>query len=200
MFLALFVTTGVTGFSGTAHACSCVRISQEEGFKNSEAVFSGTVLGVTLEKDLSEAVLGGSVSYKEVRVQVDEVWKGVNDAVVSVGTAQYSASCGYDFEVGGTYLIYARSGEYYGTDYSSGICSRTSVLASDRAQSDLEFLGEAETEDSREGDTPTSTSTSDKGGESTQETPQEKQSFVAQVITIIKEAFEKLISTIVEAL
>jgi hypothetical protein len=68
---------------------------------------------------------------------VEKLWKGVLPEEISIVTGRGNGDCGYRFEVGGSYLVYA-----YGSDESSlstNICQRTAKLSV--AQADLKVLG-----------------------------------------------------------
>ena len=74
--------------------------------------------------------------------KLSAVWKGAfreDIAAIRTGTGQdVVAHCGYDFEVGGEYLVYAR---LWGDGHlHTGICSRTNHLAA--ATEDVAQLGE----------------------------------------------------------
>ncbi|MGH7490769.1 MAG: FlgD immunoglobulin-like domain containing protein [bacterium] len=70
------------------------------------------------------------------RLQMERIWKGRPEEADSVYTALNSAACGYDFQLGGTYLIYANRREP-GRLWTH-LCSRTAHVAD--AADDLKFL------------------------------------------------------------
>ncbi|HEX6289822.1 MAG TPA: hypothetical protein VFZ66_11555 [Herpetosiphonaceae bacterium] len=115
-------------------ACSCMMPGppqQELGLAS--AVFTGTVAQQT-------APQGPAVSSADpvnVAFQVDQVWKGQVPRSVIVQTARDSASCGFTFQNGGEYLVYAQTID---GQLSVSLCSRTSLLAD--AQDDLAALGQ----------------------------------------------------------
>lgn len=77
---------------------------------------------------------GGPVA---VTLRVSEVWKGDVGKTLRVTTsADSGAGCGYPFEEGKEYLVYA------GEDASVSLCSETKPLSS--AGADLEALGTGE--------------------------------------------------------
>lgn len=95
-------------------ACSCAEASEAEQFENAATVFSGVV------KDISTDGASRSVDF-----QVDQFWKGGTGESITVTTGWGDADCGFDFEIGETYKVYA-----YGDDQlSTGICSGTMLLA-----------------------------------------------------------------------
>ncbi len=69
--------------------------------------------------------------------EVRRVWKGDVPEKVAVVSHKHSATCGRHFEVGVTYLVYARSRDGVLRD---GLCSRTRPI--DKADEDLAALGE----------------------------------------------------------
>jgi hypothetical protein len=70
----------------------------EQARDEATAVFSGEVVDV--------GVLGETQEYA-VRFSVERVWKGVSDTEVTVRTHIDEGICGYPFEDGETYLVYA---------------------------------------------------------------------------------------------
>lgn len=117
----------------TASACTCLppkEIAQE--VEISSAVFSGRV--IEIKRHGRTAELLGQV---EVIFEVDKSWKGVDKRIVSVFTSSGSASCGYGFKKGRTYLAYAGGSTQGGL--STSICSRTKRL--NKAREDLRVLG-----------------------------------------------------------
>jgi hypothetical protein len=117
------------------YACSCVPPrSPSEEFKESDAVFSGKVVRV-YETTRKEPKIRERVSQRAVIFSVDRTWKGVNESHVVVYTGFDGGDCGYPFEVGKEYLVYA----YDDTDWVTGICSLTKPLS--LAQPDIEMFG-----------------------------------------------------------
>jgi hypothetical protein len=117
--------------AGSALACTCTNnYTPTEAYEHSYAVFSGKVVGM-LEVDPFTKVFS---------IQVYSVWKGPSFAMVSVATGPDSAACGYEFQVGEEYLVYAYSAMPTYT-YSTDICTRTRLLSN--ATEDLASLGTA---------------------------------------------------------
>jgi hypothetical protein len=120
---------------GPAYACSCVIPGPaDEELANSVAVFSGKVIDVA--KPLINIGPVSSADPLKVTFQVYTVWKGSMSQTTTITTARSGASCGYTFEKGKEYIVYA-----YGTDndLSVSLCSRTQLL--DTAKDDLGILG-----------------------------------------------------------
>ncbi len=112
-----------------ALSCSCEPPGTPlEALASHDAVFTGRVVEIaeTPEEDVW------------VLFKLSAVWKGVLGEDIAIRTEQTDAECGYSFEVGGEYLVYAFSlgnGDLY-----TGICSRTNPLAA--ATEDIAQLGE----------------------------------------------------------
>ena len=99
-----------------------------EARKKSKAVFSGEVV---------EVIAGPQTAYLKVRFKLEKSWKGVLADEVIVVTGRGGGDCGYRFEVGTRYLVFA-----YGVDdrkLETNICQRTKELA--KADRDLKLLG-----------------------------------------------------------
>jgi hypothetical protein len=86
-----------------AYACSCVGISTRRALQESDAAFRGTVVSKT---DVGR----GADARIDIRFQVDAVYKGTVFREQVVASAQDSATCGLDPEVGSTWVIFAESG------------------------------------------------------------------------------------------
>ncbi len=121
-------------------ACSCIETpSVEDQFESSAAVFSGKVL------EIEEGDIG-----KKVLIEVMESWKGVNQSQIIVNTPGQGPSCGFPFEKGEDYLLYAYSSTALSEDDKDGtlqvnICSRSNVL--EEAEEDVLILGGGKTAD-----------------------------------------------------
>lgn len=129
LFLAVFLI--ILGASNI-FACVCVlpehknlKKQVKENFKESTAVFSGKVIEIIKESKVFSV---------KVKFKSQNTYKGkfINEVIISTG--QGKGDCGYNFEVGKDYLIYA-----YGevNDLETNICTRTALLESN---GDLEIL------------------------------------------------------------
>lgn len=128
LFVLLLSTTD------QAFACSCMMPAPPlEAMANSDAVFAGKVVRI----DGQEGAMISSADPIKVVFEVSRVWKGEQNAAISLATARDSASCGFPFMVGEEYLVYANSSE---TGLTTGLCSRTMQLSA--AADDLAALGE----------------------------------------------------------
>lgn len=120
-----------------AAACSCIMPeSPQQTLQKSAAVFTGRVTGMTGEVDGPLGFGGSSADPVIVSFDVSRAWKGITENRVEIITAQSSASCGYRFEKGKEYLVYAYESE---GKLSTGLCSRNALLAD--AAGDLNALG-----------------------------------------------------------
>lgn len=103
--LAILLALGLFGVPGLVHptrayACSCKGVSTTQALRNADAVFHGRVT--------DKSARGRSSAQRaDLRFSVDAVYKGTvfRDQVVS--SAQSSASCGLDPEIGTSWVIFA---------------------------------------------------------------------------------------------
>ncbi|MFQ5380070.1 MAG: hypothetical protein ACE5EF_00400 [Dehalococcoidia bacterium] len=117
-----------------AYGCSCAAAETvTEALGHATAVFTGTVSDIRAE--------GTSSRWLTVALTAEETWKGVEPGLVTIRTATAEASCGFSFEDGRRYLVYA-SAEGQGT-LSVSFCSRTALAS--QATADLEVLGPGRT-------------------------------------------------------
>ena len=120
-----------------AGACSCLPPPPPaEAFAGAGAVFTGTVEIIDDPSARRGDGKFSSASPVFVRFGVDLAFKGVHGAQAVVRTARSSASCGYSFDVGGRYLVYATAAA--GGELGVSLCSRTRPV--DRAAEDLAAL------------------------------------------------------------
>jgi hypothetical protein len=129
LLLAAFLAFGTE----TALACTCLPSKGPgEDLKLASAVFSGKVIEIRRHK------VGDIFSRAEAVLRVERVWKGGEATTVSLFSASHSATCGYHFKKGRTYLVYA----YKDAEgrLSTGICSRTRRLKD--GTGDIKMLGE----------------------------------------------------------
>lgn len=96
------------------------------------AVFSGTVVRT------HRAMFLRPRGKRVITFRVDRAWKGVDSRTVRVVTGWGGGDCGYPFETGQRYLVYASS-EARGEALWANICSRTAALSA--AGEDLRALG-----------------------------------------------------------
>lgn len=129
LIACIFMLVGVR----SSLACSCAPPqSASQELSRATAVFSGKVLEVKRHK--RSADLFASV---QVLFEVEKVWKGIDSKKVGIFTSSQSSACGYGFEEGRTYLVYAHG--IAERRLATSICSRTSKLKD--AREDLKELG-----------------------------------------------------------
>ena len=130
------------GYPGQVHACSCVVPgSPSEEIDKFDAVFAGRVVSIQHSFDPQ----GSSFSHGDqttIGFQVSAVWKGAVTEDMHVTTPPTGGSCGFAFEEGEEYIVYAYDGANADESYSVNICSRTALLA--QAQEDLDAFGDGE--------------------------------------------------------
>lgn len=87
-----------------AHACSCAVTPLADELRFVDTVFSGTVtdVGPWDQRYASNYLI-------EVTVEADHLWLGAVERDTVVRTAASGASCGYTFEEGTRYLVYAKA-------------------------------------------------------------------------------------------
>ena len=131
---------------GPVWACSCAMPSSPAvAAGDAAAVFSGTVTSIVdrgsfnfLDEVLSglgqpRQSLGGDS--RQMTLAVADSWKGVTETPVTIGTDYGDADCGFSFNVGGQYLVYAYDNQ---GRLATNMCLRTAELA--QAPADLSYL------------------------------------------------------------
>lgn len=140
--LFFLVTSLLLLKANPAYACRCLPRTPQQSFTSSQAVFVGRAIAVvnssSVEGQPSSRRTPSRLS-QEVRItfEVSKVWKGEKKRQIVVMTSSSSASCGYSFQQGEEYLVYAAS---QGSKLTTGLCSGTKSLS--MAQADLAVLGE----------------------------------------------------------
>jgi Tissue inhibitor of metalloproteinase len=117
-----------------AYACSCAPFSIQRAISSSDAVFSGEV--VDLQTGTSASRIFGPSDTATLRVS--EAWKGTDQSTLEVSTPSQGSACGYPFEEGQEYLVYA----YGKQDLKVDACGATAVLS--EAGEELAVLGNGE--------------------------------------------------------
>lgn len=116
-------------------ACSCIAPPPpQEARDQSAAVFAGTVKNI----NVPEGEIISSADPVGITFDVSDVWKGEVSETQIITTPRDSASCGYAFEMGMDYLVYAYEGE---DGLQTHLCSRTTLLTAD--VEDLNALGDS---------------------------------------------------------
>lgn len=121
-------------FPREAWACSCAESgSVQENKSRSDAVFEGTAASV---KPSSLFLFGSPAKAVKASFQVNEVWKGQVAPFIEVLTVGSGESCGYEFQEGERYLVYATA---TGKSLEVSLCSGT-ILTSE-ANEHMTLLG-----------------------------------------------------------
>lgn len=120
----LFLSLAIACF-GRAFGCSCDTLPpMDVEFARSDTVFVGRVVQMAVESRSED-------NYRyEVRVcrfQISEGFKGLEDQKkeVTIVTRMSGSACGFPFELGERYLVYA---SVYHGELETSICRRTRVL------------------------------------------------------------------------
>lgn len=138
-----------------ASACSCMMPgTPAEAFRDYAAVFSGTVTGISgtyspvvalLDQILIRLNLSPTYYYTNgfwgnaVTFSVNQSWKGVTATEVVVYTGSGGGDCGYSFDPGYDYVVYAYPVDgTSGSGLGTGICTRTTEMS--YASDDLSYL------------------------------------------------------------
>jgi hypothetical protein len=112
-----------------ARACSCIGPNPACAAWKGAAVFRGRVLSQTLDD--------GEI---RVRFAVMEAFHGApQSSDITVTTAEQSSACGFAFENGREYLVYAHEASG-GGNFETSKCSRTHLLESVDDDADIAFL------------------------------------------------------------
>jgi hypothetical protein len=132
--LAAAVALSLLAVAPAAEACSCAPPGDPRAeLEHADAVFSGRVV----EVEPGEQERG--FRRLAVRFALDAVWKGLPEGdEATVRTAEHGAACGYSFEPGEEYLVYAYAIE--SGELTTGLCTRNAPRS--RATDDLAALGE----------------------------------------------------------
>ena len=109
-------------------ACSCVlpvgnlslKKQVENSYKTASAVFSAEVIEISQQPNVYNVI---------IKLKVSKSWKRINSQEIILTTGRGGGDCGYRFEIGKKYLVYA-----YGerNDLGTGICSRTDLLKNNK--------------------------------------------------------------------
>ncbi len=131
----LILMVGMVSHIPRARACSCIQPEPPAvAAEKSAAVFAGRVTDID-----PPAVMTSTLDENKITFDVSRTWKGVDRSPVYIYSSGSSASCGYEFEVGKEYLVYAYENE---GRLSTGLCTRTALLAD--AAEDVVALGAGE--------------------------------------------------------
>jgi hypothetical protein len=117
--LAAGLSTAVT--AGTASACSCAPATEPQRYARAQHVFSGDVIGVTVDSRNPEYTYDDMYHYI---VHVDQEYKGDVPATVEVVTFYMPSLCGLTLFIGTEYLVFANGDSSTG-EVRSFVCDGT---------------------------------------------------------------------------
>src|SRR5262249_2290296 len=128
LFMTVFIDDGV--------ACSCQYGGTPpcQEYWKTDVVFAGRVVGVakiTIKEGADE------FEQRLARIEVTETFRGEQAAKAEVVTGLGLGDCGYVFNVGETYLIYAKRDKSDKRLYTS-VCTRTRPIS--QAAEDLDYI------------------------------------------------------------
>lgn len=116
--------------------CSCVGPQDvPSALQSAQAVLAGTVVAA---RNTTLQTPHGPQRLWAVTLRADRAWKGVEAETVVVLPGHGGPDCGFPFQRGESYLVYAHRGP--GESLYAGSCGRTADLS--RAAADLRALGE----------------------------------------------------------
>ncbi|HEU4606203.1 MAG TPA: hypothetical protein VFS46_08205 [Nitrososphaera sp.] len=133
--ILLLIIITIASFSFTydnanfAFACSCGQTSMQERFERSEAVFSG--------RAIETEIIQPNMFTMKTTFQVDRAWRGLSENTVTVRTSTQGSACGYFFEEGKSYLVYA-----FGDEHPLSTSSCGGAMPIETAAGHLVFLGQ----------------------------------------------------------
>ena len=153
VWVSLLVSAGAFGFPAALLACSCISPeTPQDAVKDAKAVFLGLVekfeaTGEPLVTRPPQALddYGLTTPYGRDRqivalFRILRTWKGPQQPSLAVLTGAGGGDCGYDFQVGEVYLVYAYRDNADGL--ATGICSRTKpAWKTQDVEEDLKALG-----------------------------------------------------------
>lgn len=131
--LALATLCALSLATTPALACSCIAQTVEQAKQDAIAIFEGRVTSIAPEA-------GSDPEMPQLLVTFDiaRSWQGLRDQTsITLRTAESSASCGYGFRQGTSYLVYATGSA---ARLEAQLCSRTQPVSD--AREDLAVLGE----------------------------------------------------------
>jgi hypothetical protein len=113
-------------------ACSCfqpegipIEKQVKDAYTKSTSVFVGEVVEIIKKPEVYSAT---------VRFKVEKTWNKNFQKEITLLTASESSLCGYTFEVGKKYLVYASENN---NNLTTNICTRTASITSNK---DIVFL------------------------------------------------------------
>ena len=117
-------------FASDSLACLCDALPNPpcRAYWETPAIFSGVVTSIT-------PINTDGVGERKVSIKVERAYKGIDKNQVEVFTGDGRMDCGFPFEVGERYLVYANN---YNDVLSTSYCMRTHNLS--RAKEDIDYI------------------------------------------------------------
>ncbi len=132
IYISLALAMFLFASAERSFACGC-KVTLEpkkkqiqDAFTDSGAIFSGEVVEVSESPADENSLL--------VKFKIAQSWKGESKREITITTAKESSMCGYGFEVGKKYLVYANGLK---NDLFVENCSRTTHISN---QGDVKYL------------------------------------------------------------
>lgn len=122
-----------------AVACTCVSEKESLGkkvkkaFEASEVIFTGNVIAKKIHPQSTEYESGSDPVVYTFEI-INPYKNTLENKTIEVVSVRSGATCGYTFEIGKTYLVYARTSDYYSenkkitTSYTTGLCDRNNLI------------------------------------------------------------------------
>ena len=114
--------------AGNVSACSCIFLPETESldsivqraYKDSSAVFVGEVVEIVQKPD---------VFFVQVKFVVEQKWNDGIKKTVTITTGKGGGDCGYPFEIGKKYLVYASNSK---NTLQTNICTKTALAENNK--------------------------------------------------------------------
>jgi len=141
LFISVLVLVAAFAAPRAADACTCIYSGPAcQVFWKTDAVFDATV--ESIESTTRREDLGGTRSFPigefVVKMNVRQAWKGVQPGPLEVVTNQQGSACGYKFQAGRRYLVFAHKRAFDGR-WGVSTCSLTKEF--DGTGDAADFLG-----------------------------------------------------------
>ncbi len=119
-------------------ACSCIETNEslskkvEKAFTQADFIISGKVVEINI---LNKARMKSSADPIIYKFEITKVIKGkIEKEIIEIASQTSGASCGYKFELGQSYLVYARKSSQFAEmtknefDFVTSLCTRNQKL------------------------------------------------------------------------
>ena len=121
-------------------ACSCIETNEslskkvEKAFNQSDLIISGKVVEIII---VNKAKMKSSADPIIYKFEITKMIKGKTEKkIIEIASETSGASCGYKFELGKSYLVYARKSNHFSSktknefDFVTSLCDRNQKLKS----------------------------------------------------------------------